>query len=317
MRFGLLDYHTAREAGGAAAALVFKAGFVSRLVQAYFVAALLLVALAAAKLWRPFAGQDSGYHESMDFSFVRLLWVAVLALTVVHLTAPFPYDDYQTPLFPVLAVALSVSWATAVRAWSATGWRWSGAGEPQDPRPMRWVVACVLLASIAAAFSSPINQDWMIAGRDRIWWQVREAPALVQLRRVAAEVRTAADDGLLLTQDTYLAVEAGLDVPRGWEMGPFSYYPDLDDATAGRLHLVNRRMLRETLAAAPARVAAFSGYSLSIASPAVVPLTPAEQAELLAAVHAQYHAWREIPRFGQAGTTLRLFLRNDDAETAP
>ena len=48
-RYFVLDYHSAREAGTWAARLLFKAGCLSRLAQAYFVALAATVALA---VWR-------------------------------------------------------------------------------------------------------------------------------------------------------------------------------------------------------------------------------------------------------------------------
>ncbi|NTV53678.1 MAG: hypothetical protein HGA76_11805, partial [Candidatus Firestonebacteria bacterium] len=65
------------------------------------------------------------------------------------------------------------------------------------------------------AFSSPLAQSWFVAGRDRIWWRLREESPVAQLRDTAKWVRalnTPEGGTHLLTQDTYLAVEAGLTV---------------------------------------------------------------------------------------------------------
>ncbi len=305
--FGLLEFHTLREAGSLMSSLVFKGGFVSRLVQSYFVAVILLVLMAGAKWWRPFRGTDSGYHQSDAFQLVRLLWICVAVLTLVHVSAPFPYDDYQVPVYPVLAVALAVSWAYALRAWSGLGYRWSSDKEPADPPFTRWFVWSLVLLCTAASFSSPLNQDWMIAGRDRIWWKIKPSPSLLQLREIAREIREADRSGVLLTQDTYLAVEAGLDVPEGWEMGPFCYYPGITDERATSLHLVNRARLLAEIAGSKATFAAISGYGLSIASPEVQPVDDAEYAGTIAALEQRYELVREVPTFGQAATTLRLY----------
>ncbi len=305
--FGLIQYHTLREGGGGLAHLAFKGGFISRMVQAYFVAAVLVAAMVAAKVWRPFKGTDTGYHDTAAFNLIRLMWAGALAMTLVHLTAPFPYDDYQVPVFPLVAVALGVSWAYALRAWSGMGYRWRAGEEPADPPVMRWFLWVVVLAGVAASFSSPLNQEWMIAGRDRIWWNIKKQPALLQLRDVARALRAEAEDGLLLTQDTYLAVEAGLMVPPGWEMGPFSYYPDMPTGQARALHLVNKEIMLNDLATYPSRMAAFSGYGLSIASPEVQPLGPAHEQELLDVLLRRYEPVSEVPRFGQAATTLKTY----------
>ena len=112
-----------------------------------------------------------------------------------------------------------------------------------------------------------------MAGRDRIWWRLREESPVAQLRDTAKWVRalnTPESGTHLLTQDTYLAVEAGLPVPHGLEMGPFSYYPDWEREKAERLGVMNRDMMLELLKTETnAPIAALSGYSLSIRSPEV------------------------------------------------
>jgi 4-amino-4-deoxy-L-arabinose transferase-like glycosyltransferase len=306
--FGVIEFHTLRDSGSFLSGLIYKAGFISRLILAYTVAVGLIAFMAVAKFVRPFAcATDTGYHQTDAIRLVRLMWMWMVAVTLVHIAAPFPYDDYQVPIFPVLATALAVSWSYALRAWSGSGYRWAEGVEPTDPPVTRWFVWSLLVVSAAAAISSPVNQDWMIAGRDRIWWKVKEKPALLQLREVAAELRGMAPHGILITQDTYLAVEAGLHVPLGWEMGPFSYYPDLDDESARRLGLLNKNRVLHDLMTSHAEVAAFSGYGLSIASPDVSPLDDETRANFFGVLESRYELFKEVPRFGQASTTLKLY----------
>lgn len=317
IHFGLIEYHTMRDAGGLITSLVLKAGFISRLIQAYFVVTILVAVMVAVKVLRPFKGNDTGYHQSDAFAFVRLLWMSVAAVTLVHICAPFPYDDYQVPVFPVLAVALAVSWSYAIRAWSGDWYRWQAGVAPTDPGLMRWFLWCVMLVSVAASFSSPVNQDWMIAGRDRIWWKMKTKPSLLLLREIGRDIKAGSKGDVVLTQDTYIAVEAGLRVPLGWEMGPFSYYPDMSDERAGVLNLVNHKKILADIASSTADVAAVSGYGLSIASPAVLPLDDERKAELEAALAARFEQTSEVPMFGQANTMLRIFHRRDNSGSAP
>jgi hypothetical protein len=93
------------------------------------------------------------------------------------------------------------------------------------------------------------------------------------------------------------------------ELGPFSYFPAFTDEQARARHVVNTPMLRAILSESPARVAAFSGYSLSIRAPEVTELSASEQDSLWALVRERYTPAGEIPYFGQASTTLRLFTR--------
>lgn len=295
-RFFVIDYHSARTAGGLAAALVFKAGFASRLLQAYFV---VLVGLVVLLLFRALGiARGAAPREGLQVA----LWTTIAGITLVQVAAPFPYDDYQAPLFPVFCAALAVA-----------VFRSLAADESRAPLATGIVIAG-LLASAAAAVSSPINQNWMIQGRDRIWWRIREEPALVQLQKVAGRVRAlAGGNEELLTQDVYLAVEAGLRVPAGLEMGPFSYYPDLTRERAAELHVVNRDMLREILATTPARAAALSGYSFVVAAPDVRKVADEEEQELWDLVRSRFRQEDEVPDFGQGGTTLRILVRDPGA----
>lgn len=288
LQFALFGYHAGRESGTFLQQLVLKAGFVSRFVQSFFIAVSGTLLLF---FWRP------GRPSLRDPASV--LWGTVATVTLLHLSTPFPYDDYQIIIVPLLGAALAVAFAR----------RCPG---PVAPR------ACtlLLLLSVAASFSSPVNQSWFVRGQDRIWWRFKEAPDLVVLRRVGTQLREQLGEGaLLLTQDTYLAVEARARVPRGMEMGPFSYYPELSCEQASRMNVLNRTRLLAILEEARAPMAAISGYGLAIASPQIRELCPSEQAELRKALKQNYKPFARIPHFGQGHTTLELFVRHDLAET--
>jgi hypothetical protein len=281
--FGMVDYHAGRETGSLAAALAYKAAFILRTAHAYFVAMALLLVTWFAR----------GLAPKPDAASIRPplrvpLACAVILISLLHFMAPFPYDDYQAIVFPLLAVLVAVGLAPLLQR-----------------AALRWLL---LLLCLMASFSSPRCQEWFAAPRDRIWWPMRSQSALAQLRATAATLREAAGpDRLLLTQDTYLAVEAGLDLPAGMEMGPFCYYPDWTRAQAETCHVLNRDMLTELLATTPASQAAFSAYGLSIASPAVQPIPPDETRRLQALLESRYALTATIPAFGQAQTTLKLY----------
>lgn len=284
--FGLLGYHAARDPGGWGKLLALKVGFISRFVQAY----LLFVVLTLAVCCR---FTKEGFRRSA----VVLLVLCGGGISLVHLSAAFPYDDYQAIAYPLLAVALAVALAANL------GDKWIVPG-----------LSFLLLASVAAAFSSPINQDWFVRGRDRIWWEFKEKSDLSLLRDAAAYVQENSPDGsVLLTQDTYLAVEANRPVPAGMEMGPFCYYPDLSRAQAEKLHLVNQEMLTELLTQTDAPLAAFSGYGLSIESPAIAKVSDADADRFRRTLLSRYELVRKIEYFGQGHTALDLYtLRNSE-----
>jgi len=300
--FHVVQYHAARSSGGLLSGLVYKAGFASRVVQAYFLPCFLGVALAAGvrlgvvPSWKP----PAGLH-----GLSGAVWGSMAAVTLVHLLAPFPYDDYQAPLFPLFAAALA---AALARCLNGLGPSASESAEAAGTRRALFVWALLYVASVASAFSSPLNQSWFVAGRDRVWWRLKEDRSLTQLRKAARFVqRYAAGSPLLLTQDTYLAVESGMEVPRGMELGPFCYFPDLPRDRADRLHVLNRETMREAIAASGARVAALSGYAFAIACPGVVEVPAAEQAELWKRVGERYEVTGVFPGFGQGQTTLKIF----------
>mgnify|MGYP003586193107 CR=1 FL=1 len=307
--FAMVEYHSGRSAGGLLSALVYKAGFISRFVQAFFVPVCLGAALVA---WRRLRALPAGVvlpASAAPAGFGPALWWTGLAITMVHFAAPFPYEDYQVFVFPVLAAALAASTVRFVLRGEAAAERAAPNGPRQGALSLG-VLGIVFLASVAASFSSPINQSWFVRGRDRIWWKLKDQPALRQLQQVGAWVAEQAGfDTLLLTQDTYLAVEAGMSVPPGLEMGPFSYFPDLPRDRAERLHVLNREMLEALLAESPARLAAFSGYGLAIRSPEVAELPEEEQEALWRIVEGRYEEIARIRDFGQGFTTLRVLAR--------
>jgi hypothetical protein len=311
VRFALFGYHAGRLPGGLMEMAALKAGFISRFVQAYFVFSAGCVLAFIFRRHHPHVPatadadwdvrprltellQQANQQESTFSSrFISLLWAAGAAVSLVHFAAPFPYDDYQVVVYPLLVAALA---ATLV---------------PRCPEKFAGrLVPALLLVCTAASLSSPLNQEWMVRGRDRIWWKFKETPDLLALRNTGALIRNElGENGLLLTQDTYLAVEAGARVPEGMEMGPFCYYPDMPRERAEKLNLLNRDMMLELIEAAPAPLAAFSGYGLSIASPEIKQINPDDQRRLRAALEANYKKTGEVPNFGQAHTTLELFER--------
>ncbi len=297
--FGLFEYHAGREPGAPLTRWIHRAGFLSRQAMAYWPAIAAALGWMAARSFRPAARQEAPAAAE------PALW-AVVAMTLTHLAAPFPYDDYQTIVYPLAAAALAAALAREVADSTA------GAEFPAEARPARIALASLAAVCLISAGASPINQQWAIVRRDRIWWRSKTQPDLVRLRETAAWLRERVpEDQPLLTQDLYLAVEANRRVPRGFEMGPFAYYPDWPRDRAERLRVLNRELLLEALERAEAPWAAFSGYGLSIACPTIAELPAAERTRLRAALERRYEPVREIADFGQAHTTLTIYRRKD------
>jgi hypothetical protein len=326
-RFGILDYHTLREGGSWVALAAYKIGCLSRLVQVYFPAAVAGLMLILAAVWRGgrcgIAPEETGLSSKEETdgdtppAFSAFLWVVVVVVGGIHLAAPFPYDDYQVPLYPVFCAVLT---AAGVRWWRRVERRRSG-GETDGVRSARrlsLLIGAWLICGLHV-FSSPMAQNWFVAGRDRIWWRLREQSPMAQLRDMGSWVRalTLAEGGTeLLTQDIYLAVQAGLPVPRGLEMGPFSYYPDWPRERAERIGVMNRDMMLELLETTPqAPIAAFSGYSLAIRSPEVEEISREDRLAFDAVLASRFDRVESVPGFGQAGTTLEIWRVKKAEET--
>ena len=287
-RAGLLaaqKYHAAR--GGFDP--FFAIGSVSRLVRGY---AALGALLFAGLLCRD--ASSDGEAVSDDGGIRAFLWIMGLSFAAVftlQLSAPFPYDDYQVPVMGVLTVLIA--------AWFLR----------RGMAPLRQAVFAVLAAGMVSA-SSPMLQQWAVYGQDRFWSVKKERTELSKLRFMAEEINLLdPGGGTLLTQDLYLAVEAGRKVPEGLEMGPFSYFPGISSGEARARHVLNTEMLEDMLASAPAEVAAFSGYAFAISAPKCDEVPFDRQKRFFRILKDRYEVADTEPNFGQNATTLLLLRR--------
>lgn len=297
LAFGLLDYHAAREVGSTPVLLAYKAGFLLRLCAFYF--PLLVVGALGLAGWLQQCGNERA-TPPMPRLRILLGW-GLAAVTLVHLAAPFPYDDYQVFIMPCAVLLAAPAAARLLRRLPL-----AAAGRIA-------VVAGMLALMLAHSLSSPLLQTWLVDGRNRIWWPLKTRTALQGLREAAAAVRALGDERgskVLLTQDTYLAVEAGWHVPEGMELGPFCFFPGLSDAEADRLHVLNETRYLDRIAFGGAEVAAYSDWGLAIRAPGIVPVEDRQAQRLEQALQAHYTPVGRIGNFGQGETPLRIMKRN-------
>lgn len=290
-------FHTGRTGGGA----LFVAGSLARLLRGYLPLAAVGIATAA---WRLATGcrHEDALRDAAMVDLKPLWLLSAAAVAGVHLLSPYPYDDYQVPLMPVVAAAAAVWLAeTATRA-------------PRAALARVAAVWGVLLFSGAAAVASPRVQEWFVVRQDRFWVTSKTTSDLAVLRRVGASLRRPGSREtapLLLTPDTYLAVESGRRVPAGLEMGPFSYFPELETSQARRLLILNRELLFNLLDHTEAPDAAMSGYAWALGAPSMAELDAAEQRAIRARVADRYRLAATVPDFGQGWTTLELWQRRE------
>ena len=292
-RAGLLaaqQYHAAR--GGFDP--FFAIGAVSRLVRGYAaLAAVLFSGLLVRKGLNGLEDEDEAKGFDGAGNFLWMLGLSFGLVFILQLSAPFPYDDYQVPLMGLLTV-LIVVWVLR-----------------RGVSPIRQAGFAVLAAGMVSA-SSPMLQQWTVYGQDRFWSHPKERTELSKLRFMAEEINLLDPGGsTLLTQDLYLAVEAGRKVPAGLEMGPFSYFPDLSSDAARARHVMNTEMLEKLLAAAPANVAAFSGYAFAIAAPKCDEVPFDRQKRFFRILKENYEVADTEPNFGQNATTLLVLRRKE------
>jgi hypothetical protein len=282
----------------------FVAGSVARTVRAYLPVFLLGSALLVFRVfYMRGAVPQTASEEPTGIVYGGGIWpslwlFAFLSVFLLQLSSPFPYDDYQVPVMGLLVAA--------VAGWGANI---TSSGTLRGSLCLFWV-SVALLGTVA----SPLPQEWLVVRQDRFWAVKKPVSDLALLRSTARDIRMlAGKDDVLLTQDLYLAVETGMRVPDGLEMGPFSYFPALSDADAQRFHVLNRKRLCALLESAPCKVAAFSGYGLAIRAP-VMDEVPQKDAQLfLSLLGKHYDRVQEVTDFGQNCTTLQVMKRRTTA----
>ena len=276
-RAGLLaaqQYHAAR--GGFD--LVWAVGSVSRLVR-WYLPVFIVLGLGVAGYSRT-AGTPRTPGTGV------LLW-SFLAVFVVQMMAPFPYEDYQVPIMGLLAVYAAVSFVSVD----------SNTQTLKHSNTLSLLL--VLGLCFANSFGSPLLEKWMTNGQDRFWTLKKEKCELAQLRDVARRIEAQDPGGkTLLTQDLYLAIETGRTVPKGLEMGPFAMLTDEEW----------KDLLTKT-APAECKVAALSGYAFAIEPPVCTERSVEQQMEYWTLLKQNYKLVDREEAFGQNATTLLMLKR--------
>lgn len=235
----------------------------------------LLVVTSSLLLWLAITKKPSlkGTSEHRA-AFLQLWSLCAGALLLVHLFAPVPYDDYQIPALLPLAMTVAFAFSRL----------------PFDSMRLALAKVLVVAAVLLTLCASPVAQDWMVWGHDRFWVKTKSVPDLFELRRVGRLLRREAkrlQTDCVWTQDTYVAVEAGLRVPKGLEMGPFSK--------------------PQALQFEP-RLAAWSGYTFAMDYPTLKPAQDSlEKRAILQTIYNRQIL--SLPYFGQGGTTLTIAER--------
>ena len=276
-RAGLIaaqQYHAAR--GGFD--LVWAVGSVSRLVRWY------LPVFAVLGLGWGIKVKVKG--EGEQWNGLSLLLFSFLAVFIVQMLAPFPYEDYQVPVMGLIAVYAAVNFVRNVNT-------------PPFTFTSHLHLLLVLGLCFANSFGSPLLEKWMTNGQDRFWSLKKEKCEMAQLRDVAKRIEAQDPGGkTLLTQDLYLAIETGRTVPKGLEMGPFAMLTDEEW----------KKLLTET-APAECKIAALSGYAFAVEPPVCNERSIEKQMEYWTLLKQNYKLVDREEAFGQNATTLLVLKR--------
>lgn len=210
---------------------------------------------------------------------LRALVLLMIMLFGMHLLPATTAAYYQSMLLP-LAAALSAVFLARMR-----------------PR-----VAAALVVALAL-----MQCRGLLTNHALVWSDHGPVERITPRQRAAADIRAVvpSEGAKMWTLSPEFAVESGLDVLRGLEMGFFAVRPDWPRGKCERYHLVNPAMLRDWLVD---RV------------PDVVVVTPLETSELggpqgpvLGALHGRYRAVKRWENVGQFDGPSFLFVREDAA----
>jgi hypothetical protein len=212
----------------------------------------------------------------------RTLWCGIALVILFHFAAPHPYDEYLVPLYA--PAVLLITRMASRRNLPASVFR-------------RFAMMTLLFH-----LTSPHLHAWLPLRSDRIWHQTDRTTELDTLEYAARILEKFFDeDAVLYTPDSYLAIQANRDVPRGLEMGPFSFHvrgphpafmgwPEIGAALA-QSHLV-----------------AFTAYHF-IHSPDITPFTPEEETRFRALVAEDFFLYTTVEGFGQRRLPLEVWVR--------
>ena len=208
---------------------------------------------------------------------VGLVLCAFLAIFIVQMFAPFPYEDYQVPIMGLLVV---VATALLLRV---------------SQMPNR-VVLLALGITWAMSFGSPLLEKWSTNGQDRFWSLKKKSYELQQLRDVAKRIEKLDPGGkTIFTQDIYLAIETNRRVPQGFEMGPYAILSDAD--------------ITNLIASTRCPVAALSGYCFAVDMPSGKERPISDQIKYWELLKKSYDLADREDSFGQNATPLLILKR--------
>lgn len=247
----------------------------------------LLVAGLVAWLWQ-IMRQPQRRAFLRAYALALTLAGMILGPFILHLiprTTTSYYNSLQLPLFGILGGVM------LARVWSAL-------------RPQK-AMASILIVLVLLA--NTITNVLAIRRYDLV--PIPPRNQIAAIRGAAHYLRSLLPPGSrLLTFDTHLALEAGLDIPPGYEMSIFSYRPTFTAEQASRWRVIdNEKLLADLQQPAPA--VAMTTFDLD--------LLYGDRDRLLNTLQHTYRWVKTIPGIGPFDNDLRIFLPPQFAMPAP
>jgi hypothetical protein len=285
-QFGVYDFHHAYFAGMSTEGRFgwfFLKGFLSNQMP-IVLAGLSALALVGWRLWKTRTSSPPSFWTD-DFRLLALLLASYLATTVLHVTRLAFYPSYQTSnvLFLIVPTGFVL-------------------GRLVDARPR--MQAAMLAAAVSLGLLGMPLQEYVVH-RDGVAGPGKVAEAVAVLGRLPR------GNGRILTLAPELAVGAHFDLLSGYEMGPFSYFPLLDDAQAERLRVTNTASVQRDLVERRASILALTPKALGAFSRGIDP------PKLRRLIDVRYDLAAVVRGYGQYSEPLYLFCAKATAVSEP
>ena len=242
--------------------------------------------------------QGTGWWQCLlphFFEFtLALMALGMFMLHLVPRTTSSYYHALEAPLLWILGgIGLQQFWASM-----GGGIVYQDApSPPKSPMVMRTRIAAFMLAGIFIA--NGLINVWAVWKNDLV--DLPPQTPQIEIVRAAAHFLQGIDrhDNLLLTFNTHLALEAGMDVPQGYEMSIFAYRPTWDVARARQYKAINNEILIEGLVAGVDAVA-ITDWDLE--------RFYGERERIQNALDEHYRWAKTVPGFDPFHNNLRIYL---------
>ncbi len=230
------------------------------------------LAVCLVELRRPSASRHSVFRQHK--AFAMMLAASYVVITILHFTRLSPYASHQTSIITFIVILAGMILGEAIKNYS-----------PRYVLPIAFVPFLIL----AMPF-----QEYFALGRDG------GSPA--KSRKAADVIRAVCDpDEKILTLSAELVIMSDRPVLAGYELGQFSYFPNMADARAARLKVINFNRLLDDLHQRKAKMLCLIQRDINM-------LGRPNPEMFSTAVDTNYRHLAELKGYGQFRQTLHFLV---------